>query len=108
MNPACALCRGACCESIALPIPTDPDVDTVRWLSYRGTIRNQMLRIEARCSQLTPDGQCGQWASRPKPCQDYPVGSDACRYAITERRSTNAGEILATLEEWLRHPSSGG
>lgn len=106
MNPVCDMCKGACCESIALPLPDEPAADDIRWLSYRGKIRNRMLRIEVPCSQLTSEGQCGQWATRPQLCRDYQVGSDACRWAIQERRSTNRDEILAKLAEW-EHPESG-
>ena len=50
MNPVCAECRGACCESFVISLPAEPEVDVLRWLGYRGTIRNGALRLDVPCS----------------------------------------------------------
>jgi hypothetical protein len=97
----CATCKGACCESFAIPLPPDPGPDVVRWLGYRGEIHHRALRIELPCSMLS-DGACTIWTSRPQPCRDYLVGGSACRDAIAARRPSPQREhILDILEAWL-------
>lgn len=100
MNPVCAECKGACCQSFVVSIPANPDVDVVRWLGLRGEIRNGALRLNVPCRELTDNGTCGIWASRPKPCHDYEVGGVSCRRAIVDRRSDRADVLLDMLDAW--------
>ena len=100
MNPVCAECRGACCESFVISLPAEPEVDVLRWLGYRGTIRNGALRLDVACRQLTDAGTCGIWQDRPKPCHDYDVGGLPCRRAILSRRSADADRLLDMLDVW--------
>lgn len=95
MNHACQLCRGACCESITLAVnATDPD--TARWIDFHGTRTADGLNFACACSMLK-DGLCSIYSTRPKPCADYQVGSDACRSAIARRRPEQAAEILELI-----------
>lgn len=100
MHPACNECQGACCETVAIPLPEYPPPDFVRWMSYRGEIKNRRVRLEARCTQLSEAGTCTIWHSRPQPCKDYVVGGDACRDAIASRRPDTADTITRILDEW--------
>lgn len=92
MHPACAQCKGACCETLVVPIESfaSPDsFDTLRWASLRGTVKNRRLRVEARCSALSECGACTIHATRPQPCRDYAVGSPGCLDAVRTRRTGN-------------------
>jgi Fe-S-cluster containining protein len=98
MHPACARCRGACCEQLVIPLPLAARPDEIKWLGMRGEIRNMHLRVNAPCVNLSASGKCEIHDDRPHPCRIYPVGGEACRAAIANRRSTIAEEILAKLE----------
>lgn len=102
INPACAACKGACCESFVISLPPNPGPDVVRWLGYRGKITNRHIRLDVACNKLNGDGTCSVWNVRPQPCVDYQVGSDACRNAVVARRSTDADTILGIMDEWLQ------
>lgn len=97
----CALCAGACCETFVVPLPVNPPPDAIRWLGMRGEIRNQTLRINVACCNLTDDGECGVWETRPQGCRDYKIGSPACREAVLRLRSTTAQAILDSIEAWV-------
>jgi len=95
-HPACAICKGACCESLAVPFP--PDDDTAAFLALRGTVDPAPRRVpsgedvvyvylEVRCSQLTRSGRCGCYDTRPGVCRAYEVGGVGCRAAVRRRRS---------------------
>ena len=97
-HPACALCRGACCESVVLPLPQEPGVK--RWLSLRGKVvdlHGSLVRLECKCSALV-NGQCSIYQDRPTPCKDYEVGGAACRATVAERRPVSAAEIFRLME----------
>lgn len=97
MNDACKLCRGACCESIVLPLPPDPD--HAAWLLKHGSGGPWpgTVALECRCRALV-DGKCSVYDSRPQVCRDYQPGSDPCRAAVIARRLGKADRILALLE----------
>lgn len=95
MNKACELCRGACCESIVLNVPTG---DVGVWLRYHGEpvgIHGQQVELATPCRMLC-DGKCSIWQHRPANCANYQVGSPACRDTVKRRRE-NWREIFAAM-----------
>lgn len=95
MHPACAICQGACCESITVPVETPAQRDYAR---VRGTLElaigGEQMRVHSVCPQLTAAGCCGIWATRPGICEAYPVGGSGCRAAIRALRPEQADELL--------------
>jgi Fe-S-cluster containining protein len=89
-NPNCAECRGACCESLVIPLVTEQE-DFARWLGYHGRMEGKGMRrvveIEAPCKYLEA-GQCGIYDMRPDFCRDFPVGGPSCLETIRRRRVT--------------------
>ncbi len=107
-HPACALCKGACCESIlvnSLPV----DQDNTEFYRARGfNVTGDYAWIETRCPQLDACGKCAIFATRPKQCVAYPVGGAACRITVKHRRPDQAEAILALLpvikpaQKWVK------
>lgn len=97
MHPACALCKGACCETLALPIGDD---EVMRdWLEARGQLfvrpdGRKGVRIDARCPHLSGAGACGVYENRPVLCEQYPVGGVACREAVAALRPPAAATAI--------------
>lgn len=95
MNPACKLCRGACCESLMIPLPADEGA--AMWLSLHGRPGFPgTVRLECACRKLR-DGKCTIHDSRPSVCVDYPVGGESCRATVRLRRPGMAAEILELM-----------
>jgi Fe-S-cluster containining protein len=99
MNPACAVCRGACCSSVVLPI----DVTTVGrevavMLTLRGSQEAHGFRLDAPCRHLSRKGQCRIHEDRPTVCREYAVGGEGCRAAIAANRPMIADRIYAILD----------
>ncbi len=92
MNPACAACKGACCETLTLPMPTQANI--IEWISLRGRVEGKMIRVEVPCRELTGDGACGIHATKPQICRDFAVGSPACISAIRARRGNDAARLI--------------
>ena len=96
LHPACALCRGACCESI---VSRPPTADVGRWLGLRGQpLADGRIEIAVPCAALSGAGTCGIHATRPDVCRAYVVGGPDCRLTILRRRQACASEILAALD----------
>ena len=92
----CEECRGACCESICLPLYSNPTgslrVNEVnRWLAVHGTIEqlngHDHVELEVRCAKLTPAGRCGIYETRPLPCALYAPGGVDCLNTVAKRRT---------------------
>lgn len=93
MNPACQLCRGACCETIVVAPPANDDG---RWLRFHGTpLADGRLELATPCSMLKPCGTCAIHTLRPEACRAFPVGGADCRATVLRRRSALAQQILA-------------
>ena len=96
---ACELCKGACCESILLPIDSSPM--TTEFYSARGSVFQianlNFAEIPSRCPHLSGSGKCKSYASRPVACSTFPVGSPMCLVAIERRRPDQADAIKALL-----------
>lgn len=90
MHPACAICRGACCETVVIPLPEPRHMTRGMWelLMLRGDLTpgGGGVRLDAPCRHLTRAGKCGIHDDRPQVCRDYKVGGPACRAAVRDRR----------------------
>ena len=100
MSEACKVCRGACCESVIIPISPDP-VHLAYW-NARGTLgkigETNCVELVHRCPKLLSSGKCKIYNDRPSACSDhFPVGNAFCRLAIQTRRAKDASRILALL-----------
>jgi Fe-S-cluster containining protein len=92
---ACELCRGACCESIILPL-AGLDDDGARWFRYHGKPMGEAVELQTRCEYLR-HGRCGCYQTRPEPCRAFSVGGELCRSTVERRRPEQAAAILALL-----------
>ena len=96
---ACDLCKGACCESILIPIDASPM--TTEFYEARGSVLEIVGQIfaelPARCPYLSNLGKCMTYGKRPVACSRFAVGSTMCVTAIKRRRPTQADAILALL-----------
>jgi hypothetical protein len=101
IHPACALCRGACCEFVRLDLSMlAVGQDAARWATYHGTFNcaDQSIEINARCSKLTPEGLCGCQSTKPKMCLDAEVGGPACVHAIGRNRPELRTRLMLLLQ----------
>ncbi len=99
MSKACELCKGACCESILLPISPAPT--STEFYAARGSVfhiaGSTFAEVPARCPHLSGSGKCKTYASRPVACSRFTVGSVMCLTAIERRRPDQAEAIRALL-----------
>ena len=99
MSKACELCKGACCESILIPIDASPA--TTEFYEARGSVFElhgyQYAELPARCPYLSNLGKCMTYAQRPVACSRFEVGSIMCVTAIERRRPDQADAIKALL-----------
>lgn len=94
--PACALCRGACCESIVLD-PAVFTLDGARWITYHGTSRaDGTIELPCACDKLQR-GLCSIHPTRPRNCVEFQVGGSECRSAIRSRRPAQQDAIEKLL-----------
>lgn len=99
LHKACALCKGACCESFVLPLPADKNIS--KWLSLHGTPEGPMwrsVRFECAC-RLLKSGKCTAYNDRPEPCKEYKVGGEGCRQTIRTRRAHMVEAITRLIED---------
>jgi Fe-S-cluster containining protein len=96
---ACELCKGACCESIVLPINASPT--TTEFYAARGEVfmiaGSTYAEVPARCPHLSQSGKCKTYSNRPVACSRFTVGSTMCLTAIERRRPAQAKAIMALL-----------
>jgi Fe-S-cluster containining protein len=97
VNPACELCRGACCETFALDLRSVAlPPDAMRWLTLHGRKSPIGWEVQQPCSALRA-GKCSIYHDRPQVCRSFAPGCDACRYCVESRRPAQAAAILALL-----------
>lgn len=95
MNPACQICRGACCESL---VTTTPPTDSGFWLALHGTaLGDGRVELAVRCQALDSCGGCTIHSMRPEHCRNFTVGGAECRATVLRRRPKDASRILAAL-----------
>lgn len=91
----CAICRGACCESLLFPhYGTESPQDEFLWARGRLVGDGKFVELESRCKYLGACGTCGIHAVRPKVCRDYAVGSHLCLTTIAARRPGEWGDRI--------------
>ena len=99
MSEACKLCKGACCESVFVPINSSPM--TVEFYEARGSVfeilGSTYAELPARCPYLSKTGKCMTYAQRPVACSRFVVGSLMCIAAIERRRPDQAEAIKALI-----------
>lgn len=93
---ACERCKGACCESIFIPLKYK-DEDAQRWLGFHGQEVETGISFDCKCSKLK-NGKCSIYESRPNVCKEYEPGSDACLNTILKRRNYIAEEIFGLIK----------
>lgn len=94
MNPACALCRGACCETVMLPIEGEVPVT----LLLRGHQEADGFRLTSPCRHLSRKGLCRIHDDKPLLCREYEVGGEGCRAAVLSQRPMIADRIFSVLD----------
>ena len=110
MHPACEVCRGACCESLLVPVMRDKD--SRDFFATRGSVFTVLgqpfdtLELPTPCRHLDACGKCGVYESRPQPCRTYEVGSKECRLTVKRRRTEKADMILALIDALTQNDSS--
>lgn len=85
----CLTCRGACCESFALPLVDirPPSRDALRWVALHGDTEDGWIRFDCRCTALNRGGLCAIYDTRPDVCRDYEPGCPDCYDAVRRRRT---------------------
>lgn len=85
----CALCRGACCESLTVGLDTTAlAADERRWVELHAVgIEGPAVTFAARCTMLTAAGRCAIYDERPDICQDFAVGGAGCLATVRLRRT---------------------
>ena len=104
MTP-CELCKGACCESIVIPLKFE-EADAQRWLGFHGTEQENGIRLDCKCSKLR-HGRCTIYDSRPDVCRVFEVGSPNCREAVKTRRQYKADKIFKLMEAGYGEEAKG-
>lgn len=104
MHPACDLCRGACCETLVLPLPRSATKGERKWLELRGRreeiAKSDVVRVPCRCLVLSSTtGRCMIYDDRPQPCRDFPVGGEQCRAAVASLRPESKQAILSRMRD---------
>ena len=83
-----------------MPLPPGVTPQQKRYLSMRGTVSydRTYVRLDSRCPNLSDEGYCDVWTTRPQVCNDYPVGGPGCIAAIQKHRSPpQQSKILAKM-----------
>ncbi len=88
----CEQCRGACCETIIIPLSAHDD-DTNRWALLHGRRVGGQVALNCKCSALTEGGRCSIYADRPNMCRTYQEGAPYCLESV---------RALRTPEEYAR------
>ncbi len=96
----CFRCRGACCEEFILPldaIEVRRDADAKRWFQLHGSLLiGPRIHFECKCTQLTDEGKCSIYETRPDVCKVLEPGSEACLNVVRRRRTEVEYEYIKT------------
>lgn len=101
----CSRCQGSCCEFLDLPLVTISTLgpDVADWAVKHGSVAKTTyedgetdfgLRLDCRCRELTDDGQCAVYESRPLMCRDFEVGGPGCIDAVRRQRAREQYEVI--------------
>ena len=82
----CAICKGACCESLVFPAPAFTREGD--FFSVRGErVDSGRVEVESRCPKLTACGSCSIHEQRPSLCRKFAVGGRHCVETVNRRRT---------------------
>lgn len=85
----CAICKGACCESLTLGL-VPADADMLRWLLLRAkpsVLSPGSYILECKCTALDDNGRCKTYSDRPQICRNLEPGGLECTTILTLRRT---------------------
>jgi|WetSurMetagenome_2_1015567.scaffolds.fasta_scaffold1237601_2 Fe-S-cluster containining protein len=88
MNPACEVCKGACCEAFESGVELDAlplEYEFREYVAVRGFPKRAVFQVP-NCPQLAFDGRCGCYETRPAICREYEPGGEDCQKAIRAKR----------------------
>ena len=103
MHAACELCRGACCETMVIPIRREEmSNDEAVWIGMRGKVIDDSVVLRCACSNLAEDGSCGIYATRPQVCRTYEVGGPECRTTVRLFRRAQAADIFEAMKSNIK------
>jgi len=92
---ACDICKGACCERMA--IDTRPLTEMLKeYFEARGERVGTTIFLNQRCNCLS-NGKCSIQEIKPKICSDYQVGSTACVKAIRWKHNDRTQKKIFSL-----------
>jgi len=101
IHPACALCKGACCESFAIPERpfNDGEGDTNDWIqAHADIVVHGMILVQRPCKHLA-NGLCSIYPDRFTCCKEQAIGSVGCLLSIQcWRLGEEADAILALID----------
>jgi Fe-S-cluster containining protein len=94
----CAICKGACCDSLVFPAPAFTQEGD--FLSVRGTRTDSgRVEVESRCPKLTDCGSCSIHEHRPAVCRYFAVGGPRCLETVKRRRTgQQLTDIIAAID----------
>lgn len=104
IHPACAECKGACCETLLMPIdPSFMSSPVRKYLRTRGEFEGDyMIRLNCQCRFLDDKGQCGIYSGRPDVCRTATVGGAMCRAAIKANRTIPQRKAISVhFKDWI-------
>lgn len=103
VHPACALCRGGCCETVVIPIvPEEMNTDEVVWIGMRGKVVDDSVFLRCACANLTPSGTCGIYPTRPQVCRNFTVGGAECVTTVRLFRRAQAADIFEAMKSNIK------
>lgn len=99
----CSVCRGACCEEFSLDLVMQPpSKDAQRWIELHAiNIKDERLRFECRCTELTLEGDCAIWEDRPMVCELFIAGGPQCLEVVGRRRTTDQYQMIRDNDDPL-------
>lgn len=99
INPACELCKGACCEGITITLDAAAISADARlhWQLHGDQWDEETTFLPCACRRLK-DGYCTTYSNRPQGCVELRVGSPQCRQAVRKLRPKNWSSIYRLME----------
>ena len=94
MNP-CFICGGLCCQVIKAPLIGGEIAEVLKLRSLH--YDDSTCLLDCRCCQLTHEGRCAVYETKPQRCADFEVGGALCREIIARLKPDRAEEILRYL-----------
>jgi len=111
----CEVCRGACCETWAVPVrELNPQgIDSLLWILLHGQRRqavpeapsllDDFIQFECKCLALDENGACSIYTDpkRPQLCASFERGGSSCLTAVSDRRTPEQYQEIRDDEDPL-------